>query len=325
MQPITGWQECQSSLTSILTSQEPALIGRIGGSDTDALAALIEGAFTSPDQARQAALSHLPRVRQYNGYYDRQHSEHTYLRFLALLHASYLATPYLSFVDNKLLILYFSENINPVFRLAQVPYERAFRDLVRQIDAAQGDWQAFPYTFFQTLTGQLNLLRVFEHALRGKRVLVASPFGASIKANWPNRAGFFKHYDYPDMDLSILNVPITYEGLPDSMYPHANWFETLEALKAGLDSAAFDILLLSCGSYAMPLGLHARDALGRKAIYVGGILQLFFGIMGRRYENPFFLDAINPSAFIAPVEREKFLAHVAVGKDSPQEAFGAYF
>ncbi len=96
-------------------------------------------------------------------------------------------------------------------------------------------------------------------------------------------------------------------------------------MKREIATLDFDIALLSCGSYAMPLGVFARDTLKRKAIYVGGCLQLYFGIMGRRYENIHFSNQINLDAFIYPLERSKYLGHVSVQPDSATEAFGAYF
>jgi hypothetical protein len=70
--------------------------------------------------------------------------------------------------------------------------------------------------------------------------------------------------------------------------------------------------------------LHSRDVLRRRAIYVGGILQLFFGVIGRRYQGPFYLNSINADAFIQPLERDNFLRHVAIDSKTAKEAFGAY-
>jgi hypothetical protein len=75
----------------------------------------------------------------------------------------------------------------------------------------------------------------------------------------------------------------------------------------------------------MPLGLHIRDVLKKKAIYVGGVLQLYFGIMGRRYENIFFTNQIDIEKFIYPVESSDYMQHVTVPSESAKEAFGAYF
>src|SRR5262249_22087026 len=138
------------------------------------------------------------------------------------------------------------------------------------------------------------------------------------------RRTFFKDYQYPDFNLKVLNTPITYAGLPRNLYPNADWFETVDDLKNAVSSYEFDIALLSCGSYAMPLGLHIETKVRKQAIYVGGILQLYFGVMGRRYDGPFFRQQINSEAFIWPVERELFLQHVQIKEDAPTEGFGAY-
>jgi hypothetical protein len=264
-------------------------------------------------------------VKRFNGYYDHTNSVSNYFQYLDLLRASYVATRQMALVDSKLLTLYFPGNLNALHRLDTIKYENGFRLLIDQISSSKMDWIAYPYTFYQTIMGRLNLFRVLEGCLSGLRVAVVSPFSRSIEENWKNRTKLFKDFDYPDFTLITLNSPITYDGLPRDMYPDETWFETLETLKTQLSTLDFDIALLSCGSYAMPLGLHARDKLGRKAIYVGGILQLFFGIMGRRYQNSFFLDFINAEYFIAPLEREDFFKHVTVSSDTATEAFGAYF
>ena len=43
--------------------------------------------------------------------------------------------------------------------------------------------------------------------------------------------------------------------------------------------------MLSCGSYGLPLGHYITHALGATAIYVGGALQLFFGLRGLRWRR----------------------------------------
>ena len=51
---------------------------------------------------------------------------------------------------------------------------------------------------------------------------------------------------------------------------------------------------LSCGSYGLPLGHYITHHLGATAIYVGGALQLFFGLRGLRWKReiaPYASDA----------------------------------
>ena len=54
------------------------------------------------------------------------------------------------------------------------------------------------------------------------------------------------------------------------------------------------ITLISCGSYGLPLGHYITHGLGATAIYVGGALQLFFGLRGLRWKReiaPYESDA----------------------------------
>jgi hypothetical protein len=65
----------------------------------------------------------------------------------------------------------------------------------------------------------------------------------------------------------------------------------------------FDIALLSCGGYGMPLCNFIKNNLKKSAIYVGGGLQLLFGVIGQRWlTHPVILKIIeeNQPKFIRP-------------------------
>ena len=47
----------------------------------------------------------------------------------------------------------------------------------------------------------------------------------------------------------------------------------------------FDIALLGCGSYGLPLCDYIKIKLNKSAVYIGGGLQLYFGIKGKRWEG----------------------------------------
>jgi hypothetical protein len=156
-------------------------------------------------------------------------------------------------------------------------------------------------------------------------VLVISPFGESIRKNFANRRELFPNYEYPNFELLTIQSLVTYSGLPDHFYPHNNWFETVDALKMLINDNQFDVALLGCGSYAIPLGSFISETMRKTAIYVGGVLQLYFGITGRRYRNIFFTNQMNEKAFIEPQEGARFLQHVQIDANTAHEAFGAYF
>ena len=68
----------------------------------------------------------------------------------------------------------------------------------------------------------------------------------------------------------------------------------LEELEKRVAAYQFDVALLSCGSYGLPLGHYITHHLGATAIYVGGALQLFFGLRGLRWRReiaPYASDA----------------------------------
>ena len=62
------------------------------------------------------------------------------------------------------------------------------------------------------------------------------------------------------------------------------WFDALEFMKNEIDKMDYDVCLLGCGAYGMPLAAHVKRS-GKKAVHLGGSFQLLFGIRGARWEN----------------------------------------
>ena len=60
--------------------------------------------------------------------------------------------------------------------------------------------------------------------------------------------------------------------------------EVLEELFQDCLKQDSDIYLLSCGCYGLPLQYKLKEA-GKKSIYIGGMLQLLFGIKGKRFDE----------------------------------------
>ena len=46
----------------------------------------------------------------------------------------------------------------------------------------------------------------------------------------------------------------------------------------------FDVAIIGCGAYGMPLAAMLKQA-GKQAIHLGGATQLLFGIKGKRWEE----------------------------------------
>lgn len=120
--------------------------------------------------------------------------------------------------------------------------------------------------------------------LAGKKVLIIHPFAATILNQYNQK----RQYLFPNTNilpvfqLRIIKAVQSIGGKGTSEY--ANWFDALEHMKTQIRECDFDIALLGCGAYGLPLAAYIKQ-LGKQAIYVGGALQLMFGIRGKRWEN----------------------------------------
>ena len=63
-----------------------------------------------------------------------------------------------------------------------------------------------------------------------------------------------------------------------------SWFDALSYMEKKIDSIDYDVALIGCGAYGMPLAYHCKRQ-GKKAVHIGGSLQLLFGIWGNRWES----------------------------------------
>lgn len=119
----------------------------------------------------------------------------------------------------------------------------------------------------------------WTHALRGKRVLIVSPFEQSIREKLPIRSKIYGIDLFPECEISTICPPQTHAGEES-----AEFDVELERFKKRLDQIkdTYDIALLSCGGYANPVAAYLFEC-GKSAVYVGGVLQMYFGILGGRW------------------------------------------
>jgi hypothetical protein len=68
-----------------------------------------------------------------------------------------------------------------------------------------------------------------------------------------------------------------------------SWLEHLDKMQNDLTALSkdfdFDIALVSCGGFGMIICDYIYSKMNKSALYVGGALQLFFGIMGNRWRT----------------------------------------
>ena len=137
--------------------------------------------------------------------------------------------------------------------------------------------------------------------LKGKKVLVISPFAESIKTQYENRLLIWPNKLLPEFDLVPYKAVQSIGGIG----PHSCWFESLNIMKEEINDLDFDVALLGCGGYGMPLIAHIKNVLNKSAIYVGGGLQILFGIKGRRWDTHPEISSFYNEHWIRPNDNEK--------------------
>lgn len=138
----------------------------------------------------------------------------------------------------------------------------------------------------------------FTMALKGKRVLVIHPLDDEIRKQYARRTQIFKNEEWlPEFELVTLKAVQTIAGIRDERFN--NWFEALAFMEQEVDKLDFDIALLGCGAYGMPLTAYIREK-GKQAIYMGGVLQILFGIRGGRWDKIPEVSRLYNECWISP-------------------------
>ena len=119
-------------------------------------------------------------------------------------------------------------------------------------------------------------------ALKGRKVLVIHPFDKTINSQYKKRKLLFKNNELlPEFKLITIKA-VQSLGQGDPRF--RDWFEALDYMKTEIDKIDYDICLIGAGAYGFPLAAHVKRR-GKKALHLGGALQLLFGIIGSRWED----------------------------------------
>lgn len=140
-------------------------------------------------------------------------------------------------------------------------------------------------------------------ALEGKKVLVVHPFAETIQTQYAKRDLLFTNGLLPEFELITLKAV---QSIAGEKTPFSDWFKALDWMKKEIEKVDFDICILGCGAYGFPLAAHVKR-IGKKAVHLGGVTQLLFGIKGKRWEQYLFYPYTNlfNEHWVRPDEEEK--------------------
>ena len=165
------------------------------------------------------------------------------------------------------------QDIPEIDILACHQYYEKFMPLKHEVEKVQLEML---YPFF--------VERPWTRILKGKKVLVIHPFEESIKKQYAHREKLFINQDIlPDFELITMKAVQTIAGNKSEF---KDWFEALEYMEKEIDKIDFDIAIIGCGAYGLPLAAHVKR-IGKQAVHLAGGTQLLFGIIGNRWTDTY--------------------------------------
>lgn len=121
----------------------------------------------------------------------------------------------------------------------------------------------------------------WSRALKNKRVLVVHPFEESIKHQFEIKDKLFEDKNVlPEFDL------ITYKAIQTNaggICEYKTWFDALDKMFTDIKKLEFDIAIVGCGAYGLPLAARIKS-IGKQVIHLAGATQIMFGIRGARWD-----------------------------------------
>lgn len=122
-------------------------------------------------------------------------------------------------------------------------------------------------------------------ALENKSILIVHPFAETIMHQYSKRKLLFDNPDILPQFASLRIVKAVQSLNGSDEFP--SWFDALKYMEDDIDSEDYDIAIIGCGAYGMPLAAHCKR-MGKKAVHLGGATQLLFGIRGKRWEEDYY-------------------------------------
>jgi len=141
----------------------------------------------------------------------------------------------------------------------------------------------------------------WSEALKGKKVLVIHPFVKTIERQYAKRKFIFENPNVlPDFELKTLQAV---QSAADSKVEYKTWFDALDYMCDEIYKIDFDIALIGAGAYGFPLAAHVKR-IGKKAVHMGGVSQLLFGIKGNRWDSQEYYKNLYNENWTRPAQSE---------------------
>ena len=140
----------------------------------------------------------------------------------------------------------------------------------------------------------------FNKIIKNKKLLIISSHIETMKLQLDKLDKLFEKKIFENNEFVFLKPPITNGDNHNNIDWEINFNEFKN--KIPLD---FDIALISCGGYGMIITSFIKNNLNKSCIYVGGALQIWFGIKGNRWDNHPIISKFYNDYWIRPLNNDK--------------------
>ena len=112
-----------------------------------------------------------------------------------------------------------------------------------------------------------------------KKLGIVSFFADEMKEQYKKLSTLFpSKYDFSGIDIEFIKTENTCGSETKS------YSKTLKKIKNKINNSNCDIYILSCGLYGLPLCDFIKTK-NKSSLYIGGLLQMLFGLKGKRWDN----------------------------------------
>jgi len=138
--------------------------------------------------------------------------------------------------------------------------------------------------------------------LKNKKVLVIHPFTDTIKRQYLKKDLLWENKKIlPEFTLEVLKSEQSSAGGEKKF---TSWIDSLNFMVRKIKAIDFDVALLGCGCYDIPLSNEIKK-MGRQSVIIGGGLQVLFGVKGNRWDRHPTISKFYNKDWVRPSEEEK--------------------
>ena len=165
------------------------------------------------------------------------------------------------------------------------------------------DVLAFWSTEFQAkIVNDLKVCPALINRLDLEPFLSGNPWSSQLKGNFFREMLFVDSNVLPFFELEVIRAPQCLAGQTEDF---ESWCDAFSWLKTQVEATKFDIAIIGCGAFGLPLATFCKG-IDRIGIHMAGATQLLFGIKGKRWLGGAEYQSLFNDYWIRPSGSELF-------------------